>query len=56
MTMGKGKQREDVQHLSWWEMRMHKLPDTAVSGAFTGAVLNAWKRASSQVEKRAAAY
>ncbi|KZT26382.1 hypothetical protein NEOLEDRAFT_1132430, partial [Neolentinus lepideus HHB14362 ss-1] len=32
------------EHLSWSEMRVHKLLDTTVSGAFTGGLLNAWKR------------
>lgn len=32
--------------LSWSEMRMYKLPDTAASGALAGGVLNAWKRMS----------
>ncbi|KAF9819788.1 hypothetical protein IEO21_01879 [Rhodonia placenta] len=32
------------EKLTWWDMRMNKVPDTAISGAFTGAILNAWKR------------
>ena len=32
------------EKLTWWDVRMNKVPDTAVSGAFTGGVLNAWKR------------
>ncbi|KAH9843206.1 uncharacterized protein C8Q71DRAFT_240181 [Rhodofomes roseus] len=32
------------EKLSWWDMRLNKVPDTAASGAFTGGVLNAWKR------------
>ena len=34
------------ERLTWWDVRMNKVPDTAVSGAFTGGVLNAWKRTS----------
>ncbi|EKM55194.1 uncharacterized protein PHACADRAFT_195221 [Phanerochaete carnosa HHB-10118-sp] len=40
----KGKQPERNEKLSWSHMRLHKLPDTALSGALTGGVLNAWKR------------
>lgn len=41
----KGKQTIYVREkLSFSDMRLYKLPDTAISGAFTGAVLNAWKR------------
>ncbi|KAI0957944.1 hypothetical protein AcW1_006170 [Taiwanofungus camphoratus] len=40
--------REEGGHsggrLTWWDMRMYKVPDTAISGALTGGVLNAWKR------------
>lgn len=38
---------ELMQHeqLGWWDMRADKVPDTALSGALTGGVLNAWKRA-----------
>ncbi|KZT09650.1 uncharacterized protein LAESUDRAFT_646500, partial [Laetiporus sulphureus 93-53] len=32
------------EKLGWWDMRMYRVPDTALSGAFTGAVLNAWRR------------
>ncbi|RPD66419.1 hypothetical protein L226DRAFT_566853 [Lentinus tigrinus ALCF2SS1-7] len=28
---------------SWSQMRTHKLPDSALSGAFTGGILNAWQ-------------
>ncbi|KAH9930712.1 uncharacterized protein B0H18DRAFT_133181 [Fomitopsis serialis] len=42
------EQRRESTHsgerLTWWDVRMNKVPDTAVSGAFTGGVLNAWKR------------
>ncbi|KAI0797594.1 hypothetical protein C8Q75DRAFT_9599 [Abortiporus biennis] len=38
-----GKAYEPEQ-LSWADMRMHKLPDTFLSGAISGGVLNAWKR------------
>lgn len=31
---------------SWWAMRANKLPDSAISGALTGGILNAWKRES----------
>ncbi|CCM04722.1 uncharacterized protein FIBRA_06910 [Fibroporia radiculosa] len=34
---------------TWWDLRMHKIPDTAISGAFTGGVLNAWKRGRSGI-------
>ncbi|GJE90787.1 hypothetical protein PsYK624_069310 [Phanerochaete sordida] len=40
----KGKKPERSEPLSWSEMRLHKLPDTALSGALSGGVLNAWKR------------
>lgn len=43
----KGKQPERDERLSWSDMRLHKLPDTALSGALTGGVLNAWKRTCS---------
>ncbi|OBZ69244.1 hypothetical protein A0H81_10779 [Grifola frondosa] len=33
-----------VQQLTWWDLRMYKTPDTGISGALTGGVLNAWKR------------
>ncbi|KAH8106794.1 hypothetical protein BXZ70DRAFT_915116 [Cristinia sonorae] len=33
-----------AEKVGWWDMRAHKLPDTALSGALTGGVLNAWKR------------
>ncbi|THH30360.1 hypothetical protein EUX98_g3832 [Antrodiella citrinella] len=33
-----------AEKLDWWEMRAQQIPDTAVSGALTGGVLNAWKR------------
>lgn len=32
------------EKLTWWDVRMNKVPETVVSGAFTGGVLNAWKR------------
>ncbi|CAL1705174.1 unnamed protein product [Somion occarium] len=32
-----------AERLDWWSMRSHKLPDTALSGALTGGLLNAWK-------------
>ncbi|KAI0072791.1 hypothetical protein K474DRAFT_1604461, partial [Panus rudis PR-1116 ss-1] len=40
------KQGQDYvpDKLSWWDMRAHKVPDTALSGALTGGILNAWKR------------
>ncbi|KZT71305.1 hypothetical protein DAEQUDRAFT_666338 [Daedalea quercina L-15889] len=42
------EQRKEGGHtgekLTWWDVRMNKVPDTAASGAFTGGVLNAWKQ------------
>ena len=32
-----------ADHLDWWSMRAHKLPDSALSGAISGGFLNAWK-------------
>ncbi|EPQ58288.1 hypothetical protein GLOTRDRAFT_126778 [Gloeophyllum trabeum ATCC 11539] len=32
------------EQLSWSDMRSHKMLDTTLSGAFTGGILNAWKR------------
>ncbi|THH13859.1 hypothetical protein EW146_g6404 [Bondarzewia mesenterica] len=32
--------------LTWWDVRTHSLPDSFVSGGFTGSVLNTWKRGS----------
>lgn len=40
----KGKNLERSETLSWSEMRLHKLPDTALSSALSGGILNAWKR------------
>ncbi|TCD62177.1 hypothetical protein EIP91_007261 [Steccherinum ochraceum] len=34
----------EQEKLDWWDMRSHKVPDTAVSGAVTGGVLYAWRR------------
>ena len=34
----------EVEKLDWWEMRAYMIPDTMISGALTGSVLNAWKR------------
>ncbi|KAI0723951.1 hypothetical protein C8T65DRAFT_92279 [Cerioporus squamosus] len=34
---------------SWSQMRMHNLPDTALSGAFTGGVLNAWQHGRARI-------
>lgn len=31
---------------SWAQMRLHHVPDTAISGAFAGAIINAWQRTS----------
>ncbi|KAH9952116.1 hypothetical protein B0H21DRAFT_14850 [Amylocystis lapponica] len=36
--------RPSGEKLTWWDMRMSKVPDTAISGALTGGLLNAWKR------------
>jgi len=30
--------------LTWWEMRTHKVPDTTISGAISGGLLNSWIR------------
>ncbi|OCH93409.1 hypothetical protein OBBRIDRAFT_725005, partial [Obba rivulosa] len=30
------------QKLTYWDMRLHKVPDTFISGVFTGGVFNAW--------------
>lgn len=36
--------RVPEQKLTFWDMRVNQVPESALSGAFTGAVLNAWKR------------
>lgn len=41
----KGKRAEHYSPMSWVDMRMHKLLDSGLSGALTGGMLNAWKRA-----------
>lgn len=34
------------ENISWWDLRLYKLPDSVVSGAITGSILNSWKRTS----------
>ncbi|RDX56469.1 hypothetical protein OH76DRAFT_389373 [Lentinus brumalis] len=34
---------------SWSQMRMHSLPDSALSGAITGGVLNAWQHGRARI-------
>jgi len=36
--------RVPEQSFTLWDMRINQVPESAISGAFTGAVLNAWKR------------
>ncbi|PCH37861.1 hypothetical protein WOLCODRAFT_95998 [Wolfiporia cocos MD-104 SS10] len=36
--------RRSGDKLTYWDMRLFKIPDTLVSGAFTGGVLNVYKR------------
>ncbi|KAI0054019.1 hypothetical protein FA95DRAFT_1600518 [Auriscalpium vulgare] len=35
-----------LANLTWWDMRTHCVPDSMLSGAFTGSILNAWRRGS----------
>ncbi|KAJ3531098.1 hypothetical protein NM688_g7621 [Phlebia brevispora] len=39
-----GKKVVPPERLTWMQMRMEKLPDTAISGAFVGSLFNYWKR------------
>ncbi|GBE82111.1 hypothetical protein SCP_0404910 [Sparassis crispa] len=37
------------EKLTFWDMRAYKVPETAISSAFTGGLLNAWKRGPSGI-------
>ena len=39
-----GQQPGPPEQLTWTQMRMEKLPDTAISSALTGSLLNYWWR------------